>query len=97
VCPEFTVADSGIKIGAVGVAIFLPFVEAKAAVSFSIDDTAVSVNGGVTNSLPYLSEKGHEVTQLLVTDVWRRTGDALDSFRADGRPGLAPSLWTPPS
>jgi len=37
-----------------------------------------------------LSEKEHEVTQLLVTDVWRRTGDAWVLFeRHAGRPAPA--------
>jgi len=58
--------------------------------TFSIDDTAVSVHGNVAIATVLLSEKEHEVTQLLVTDVWRRTGDAWILFeRHAGRPAPA--------
>jgi len=66
---------------------WLKSIENGRARTFSIDDTAVSVHGDVAIATVLLSEKDREVTQLLVTDVWRRTGDDWILFeRHAGRP-----------
>jgi len=69
---------------------WLKSIESGRTHTLSIDDTAVSVHGDVAIATVLLSEKDREVTQLLVTDVWRRTGDDWILFeRHAGRPAPA--------